>query len=389
MIANNSLTDGLAVALFPLLVIWYLNDKDVKAHVRDANRALAGAAHGSQLAPTDRGSATDGTSRAFGGSRRSAGRCAAVTLRSMFATLLGALPRPPLPDDAPRDALVEAAVRAQEEAGLDPITDGGPPADDDRDLAARLAATAAPDRPGRQAGGHRPVHGGPRRWRGGRADRGDARPGDAPSTRPSASWPPPAARSSRSTSRPRPRSAPTRPSGRSSARPTCGSSTASTGSHLSLAITGGNADAAGIETLLAAPYASLAVDLIAGPDNWRLVVATPGRPRDRLRRAVGRRRTPTTARSSSCGPPATRPRPAAADRPASGSPAASSLADLPWEVAVRKIERLGEAARLADAAADEPPARARSARGQQPERGARPRRSAAVAASPDPGDDPT
>ena len=31
MIANNSLTDGIAVALFPLLVIWYLNDKDVKA----------------------------------------------------------------------------------------------------------------------------------------------------------------------------------------------------------------------------------------------------------------------------------------------------------------------------------------------------------------------
>ena len=31
MIANNSLTDGIAVALFPILVIWYLNDKDVKA----------------------------------------------------------------------------------------------------------------------------------------------------------------------------------------------------------------------------------------------------------------------------------------------------------------------------------------------------------------------
>jgi hypothetical protein len=31
MIANNSVTDGLAVAVFPLLVIWYLNDKDVKA----------------------------------------------------------------------------------------------------------------------------------------------------------------------------------------------------------------------------------------------------------------------------------------------------------------------------------------------------------------------
>ena len=31
MIANNSLTDGIAVALFPLVVIWYLNDRDVKA----------------------------------------------------------------------------------------------------------------------------------------------------------------------------------------------------------------------------------------------------------------------------------------------------------------------------------------------------------------------
>jgi hypothetical protein len=31
MIANNSLADGIAVALFPLLVIWYLNDREVKA----------------------------------------------------------------------------------------------------------------------------------------------------------------------------------------------------------------------------------------------------------------------------------------------------------------------------------------------------------------------
>ena len=30
-IANNSFTDGLAVALFPLVVIWYLNNRDVKA----------------------------------------------------------------------------------------------------------------------------------------------------------------------------------------------------------------------------------------------------------------------------------------------------------------------------------------------------------------------
>jgi hypothetical protein len=31
MISNNSFTDGLAVAIFPLIVLWYLNDKDVKA----------------------------------------------------------------------------------------------------------------------------------------------------------------------------------------------------------------------------------------------------------------------------------------------------------------------------------------------------------------------
>lgn len=31
MIANNSLTDGLAIALFPLLVLWYLNGREIKA----------------------------------------------------------------------------------------------------------------------------------------------------------------------------------------------------------------------------------------------------------------------------------------------------------------------------------------------------------------------
>src|SRR6478752_10100886 len=43
----------------------------------------------------------------------------------MFATLLGALPRPPLPESASTEALLEAVVRAQEATGLDPITDGG------------------------------------------------------------------------------------------------------------------------------------------------------------------------------------------------------------------------------------------------------------------------
>ncbi len=48
------------------------------------------------------------------------------------------------------------------------------------------------------------------------------------------------------------------------------------GLHLCLAISGGNADAAGRETILAAPYASYLFDLVDGPDNWRLVTAVPG-----------------------------------------------------------------------------------------------------------------
>jgi methionine synthase II (cobalamin-independent) len=48
------------------------------------------------------------------------------------------------------------------------------------------------------------------------------------------------------------------------------------GIHLSLALTGGNLDAAGPATFFDHPYASYAFDLIAGPDNWRLIVAAPG-----------------------------------------------------------------------------------------------------------------
>ncbi|MBF6604087.1 MAG: hypothetical protein IVW53_00685 [Chloroflexi bacterium] len=48
------------------------------------------------------------------------------------------------------------------------------------------------------------------------------------------------------------------------------------GPHRTLAIRGGNADAAGAATILDAPYHSYLFDLCAGPDNWRLVVAVPG-----------------------------------------------------------------------------------------------------------------
>jgi methionine synthase II (cobalamin-independent) len=46
--------------------------------------------------------------------------------------------------------------------------------------------------------------------------------------------------------------------------------------HLSLVITGGNADAIGGATLFDLPFSSYAFDLIAGPDNWRLIAEAPG-----------------------------------------------------------------------------------------------------------------
>ena len=47
------------------------------------------------------------------------------------------------------------------------------------------------------------------------------------------------------------------------------------GVHLSLALGGGNVDGAPAATFFDAPYASYAFDLIAGPDNWRLIVQAP------------------------------------------------------------------------------------------------------------------
>ena len=118
------------------------------------------------------------------------------------------------------------------------------------------------------------------------------------------------------------------------------------GVHLSLAIIGASADAAGIETILAAPYASLAVDLIDGPDNWRLVRGVPG-DRGIVAGAISPRHPSDdgpelplwaaayAASSNGRGP----------DRV--GLATAGSLAGLSWELAERKLRRLGEAARLA------------------------------------------
>ena len=46
--------------------------------------------------------------------------------------------------------------------------------------------------------------------------------------------------------------------------------------HLSLVLSGGNADAIGAATIYDLPFSSYAFDLIAGPENWRLIADAPG-----------------------------------------------------------------------------------------------------------------
>ncbi|MGZ8515016.1 MAG: hypothetical protein ACXWXA_08220 [Candidatus Limnocylindrales bacterium] len=262
----------------------------------------------------------------------------------VFATLLGPLPRPPLAPDASDLELVEAAVRAQEAAGLEPLTDGGlqngrSPLDRWLAMAGLAARAAKQDLVGpltmARGGDERAV------LAAAEALNADLRALVAAGC-PLIEVHEPAAIEIGSDEAAR------RLFREAHRRLLDGVD----GPHLSLAIIGGNADATGIDTLLSAPYASLAVDLIAGPDNWRLVVATPG------------------DRGIVCG--ALSPEPDSDDAPevllwaaayaastAGRGPArvglatAGSLAGLSWEVAVTKMGRLGEAARLADLPPDE------------------------------------
>jgi methionine synthase II (cobalamin-independent) len=268
----------------------------------------------------------------------------------VFATLLGALPRPPLDTEAPAEALVEAAVRAQEAAGLEPVTDGGlrgdAPSVGGWEATARLTPSAV-----KQA-----VLGPYSEGRAGGADTATRTPTTL----------------ARATALNRLL--------RDLATAGCplveihepavvaiGADEAEralfreahlrlldgvAGTHPSLAITGGNADVAGIETVLAAPYASLAVDLVAGPDNWRLVADAPGE----CGIVCG---ALSALADSNDGPEvllwaagyAASMRGRGPDR--IGLATASSLAALDWDVAITKLERLGAAARLAVASLDE------------------------------------
>lgn len=262
----------------------------------------------------------------------------------MFATLLGGLPRPPLPDGAATEELVEAAVRAQERAGLDPISDGGQ-FGEWQPLDAWRTAAALTDRSVKQA-----VQG---PYSAGLATGAATVLAHAESLNAALRELAAAGCPFIEVHEPAAIRIGADPAARELFREAHRRLLDGvTGTHLSLAITRGNADTAGIDTLLGAPYASLAVDLIAGPDNWRLVVATPG-DRGIICGAL------SAVDGTDDGP---EPLLWAAGYAAStggrgparvGLATASSLADLSWAAAVRKLERLGEAARLAELPVDE------------------------------------
>jgi len=275
----------------------------------------------------------------------------------MFATLLGGLPRPPLPDAAPSGDLVAAAVRAQEAAGLELLIDGGLWGNDELGtVVERWHATAAlTDRTVKAA-----VLG---PWSGTRAATSDsaaesnAREHDlamaadatnavlrelAAAGCPLVEVHEPAVISLGQDPLIRGRFV------EAQRRVLDGLD----GLHVSLAITGGSAEESGIDTLLAAPYSSLALDLIRGPDNWRIAAAAP--------RAVGIVCGAMT--SDAGGDEAVEILLYALNYAAStagrgpdrvGVATAGSLAGVPWDVAERRMRRLGEAVRLAAGSPEE------------------------------------
>jgi hypothetical protein len=261
----------------------------------------------------------------------------------VFATLLGPLPRPPLADDATPEAILDATVAAQVDAGLEPITDGGWPLAPGDPVGSWSATAARTDHavkavlPGPFSAGT-PSGGSVEELR-------DQIRGLVAAGCPMIEIAEPAAVGigAHEAERTRFRDLHDRLLDELGGAGTDGAAHA----HLSLAITGGSADGAGPSTILGPPYDSLAVDLIAGPDNWRLVTATPG---DRgivcgaLSASMGSDDGPemllwaAAYAAASAGRGAVRV----------GLATASSLAALTWPAAMTKLARLAEAVRLAE-----------------------------------------
>jgi hypothetical protein len=262
----------------------------------------------------------------------------------MFATLLGRLPDPPLPGNAPAEARLDAILAVQVDAGLEPVIDGAGPitsgvneGESESDpVAAWRAAAARTDRlvkvmitgpiSAGSSGGRE------RAWILDLADAG-CRWIEVHEPAATRIGPDPVARGAFADAH-------------------RALTTDLEGVHLSLAITGGSAHEAGIETILAGAYASLAIDLIAGPDNWHLAVAAPavrGIIAGALSTAAGSDDGPEVLLWAAGYAASTNGR--GVDRV--GLATAGSLADLSWDVATRKVRRLGEAARLAAASREE------------------------------------
>jgi len=284
----------------------------------------------------------------------------------VFATLLGGLPRPVQSDGAALadEAAVEAAIRAQEAAGLEPVTDGRLRMPNLLDLADRLVGRL----------GHPPATApvSVASWRSaaGLTDRALKQ-----------SLPGPYTLGRRHAPRRRDRAAATiafaealRLEVDALAEAGCPLveieeldahlidedeterhifrdahrrlAEGVSGTHLSLSIVGGSAHAAGPATILDAPYHSLAVDLIAGPDNWYLVAVAP------MDRGI------VVGAMSAEDSPAEGPELLiwAVNYAAStngrglvrvGLGTAGGFANLSWEQAVGKLNALGRAAHLA------------------------------------------
>lgn len=266
----------------------------------------------------------------------------------MFATLLGPLPRPPLADDATPEAILDAVVAAQVDAALEPVTDGGWPLVPGDPVASWRATAARTDRavkavmPGPYTAGT-PL-GGPM------DDLRDQIRELMAAGCPMIEIAEPAAVAIGADEAERTRFRDLHDRLLDGVGGSDPDSTPHT--HLSLAITGGAADAAGLATILGPRYGSLAVDLIAGPDNWRLVTATPG---DRgivcgaLSASAGSDDGPELLLWAIAYAAASGGRGAARV----GLGTASSLAALTWSAAMTKLTRLGEAVRLAGLPRDE------------------------------------
>ncbi len=255
----------------------------------------------------------------------------------MFATLLGSLPRPAIADDAAPEALLDAVIELQVEAELEPVIDGGWPLDRDDPVAAWRSTTARTDRmvkavldgpfsSGRPAAEVRAVMLA-------LADAG-------------CRW--------MEIHEPAATTIGADPDARARFADAHAALTADLGGdvHVSLAITGGNADTAGVETILAGSYASLALDLIDGPDNWRLATQTPadlGLICGVISTRTGSDDGPEIVLWAAGYAASTRGR----GPTRVGLATAGSLAALPWDSAAAKVRRLGEAARLAAAPMDE------------------------------------